>query len=115
MSELTTQSETESRLMRIKTIINTIYNSVTTNGSSYIYTIPSVYEHTERVSDPFYIKNISDIISGLQEFFPNSVISHAVMAEGTDGKLYDISKLDSISLSIVNYALDTSYIIIDWS
>ena len=68
-----------------------------------------------RPSDPFYIENMPDILSGLQELFPGCTISHSIMCQGTDGKVYDISTLDEKVLPFVNRALDQSFIIIDWS
>ena len=68
-----------------------------------------------RPSDPFYIENMPDILSGLQELFPGCTVSHSIMCQGTDGKLYDISTLDDKILPFVNRALDQSFIVIDWS
>jgi hypothetical protein len=68
-----------------------------------------------RPSDPFYIENMPDILSGLQELFPGCTISHSIMCQGTDGKLYDISTLDEKVLPFVNRALYQSFIVIDWS
>jgi hypothetical protein len=66
-------------------------------------------------ADPFYVKNMPDILAGLQELFPGCDVSHTLLSKGTDGKLYDISKLDDKVLPFVNRALDQSYIVIDWS
>jgi hypothetical protein len=51
----------------------------------------------------------------LNDVFPGCDVSHSIMAKGTDGKLYDVSKLDDKVLPFVNSALDQSYIVIDWS
>jgi hypothetical protein len=68
-----------------------------------------------RPSDPFYIQNMPDILSGLQTLFPECKVSHTLLSQGTDGKFYDISTLDEKSLPFVNRALDQSFIVIDWS
>jgi hypothetical protein len=56
-----------------------------------------------------------DILAVLQELFPDSSVTHAILTCDADGKLYDISKLDDKMLPYVNRALDESYIVIDWS
>ena len=68
-----------------------------------------------RSSDPFYIENMTDILSGLQALFPDCTVSHTLLCKGTDGKFYDISTLDDKILPFVNRALDQSFIVIDWS
>ena len=66
-------------------------------------------------TDPFYLKNMPDILAGLQELFPGCHVSHTLFSKGTDGKMYDISKLDDKVLPFVNRALDQSFIVVDWS
>jgi hypothetical protein len=56
-----------------------------------------------------------DILAGLKELFPGCDVTHTLLSKGTDGKFYDISKLDDKVLPFVNRALDRSYIVIDWS
>jgi len=66
-------------------------------------------------SDPFFLANMPDILSGLQQLFPDCTVTHSLLCQGTDGKLYDISTLDDKVLPFVNRALDRSFIVIDWS
>jgi hypothetical protein len=65
--------------------------------------------------DPFHIKNMNDILAGLQELFPGCSVSHTLLCQGKDGKMYDVAKLDESVLPFVDRALDQSYIVIDWS
>ena len=65
--------------------------------------------------DPFYIKNMPDILAGLQKLFPDCSVSHTLLCQGKDGKMYDVAKLDDSVLPFVDRALDQSYIVIDWS
>lgn len=65
--------------------------------------------------DPFHIKNMSDILSGLRDLFPDCAVSHTLLCQAKDGKMYDIAKLDDAVLPFVDRALDQSYIVIDWS
>lgn len=65
--------------------------------------------------DPFHIKNMSDILEGLQTLFPGCSVSHTLLCQAKDGKMYDVAKLDDVVLPFVDRALDQSYIVIDWS
>jgi hypothetical protein len=70
-------------------------------------------ENTEM--HPLYKANMEEILRRLQELFPDSLVSHTLMAQGTDGIMYDISRLDDTALPFVNQTLSQSYINIDWS
>lgn len=70
-------------------------------------------ENTEM--HPLYKANMDEILRRLQELFPDSLVSHTLMAQGTDGIMYDISRLDDTALPFVNQTLSQSYIHIDWS
>jgi hypothetical protein len=65
--------------------------------------------------DPFYIENMRDILSGLQELFPGCSVSNTTLSKGTDGKFYDISTLDEKVLPFINRDLDQSFIVVDWT
>ena len=73
--------------------------------TSYKYAVQQNVEKT----------TITDIISGLQELFPDCSIVHTLLARGKNGKLYDISKIDDTILPLINVALNESYIVIDWT
>jgi hypothetical protein len=70
---------------------------------------------TQIIYDDFYRLNMPDILSGLQELFPDSKIKHAVLSLGADGKLRDISDLSDSILPAMMQALDQSYIVVDWT
>ena len=134
MQELKIQKEEEVRQDKIKSFVADVYKSAvlhasSTTSSSVISKIPTapypnaniVPSHILRAhdmsgpSDPFYIKNIKDILASLQQLFPDCFVSHSIMARAKDGKLYDVAKLDDAVLPFVDRALDQSYIVIDWS
>lgn len=105
--------EEESRLRQVRVIIDNIYAqaiNVAKTKSDTAFNVP-----IPPSTDSFHLKNISDILSGLQTLFPDCTVSHSILCKGTDGKLYDISKLDDRVLPFVNRALDQSFIVIDWS
>ena len=140
MQELKANKDEEARQQKIKNIIHTIYNGAYTyakNGQATSYNYPIPLANTQahltssipclsrpdirfpapykKSSDPFYIENMTDILSRLQSLFPECSISHSIMAKAKDGKLYDVAKLDDAVLPFVDRALDQSYIVIDWS
>ena len=111
--------EEETRLERVRSFIQSIYQQAinvakTTSDTAFNFPIPSSYLD-RRASDTFFLVNMSDILSGLQTLFPDCTVSHSILCKGTDGKFYDISKLDDRVLPFVNRALDQSFIVIDWS
>ena len=140
MQNLKAEKDEEVRQENIKNIVRIIYNGAYTsakNGQTTSYNYPIPITNTQahltpnipclsrpgisfpapykKSSDPFYIENMSDILSNLQSVFPECTISHSIMAKAKDGKLYDVSKLDDAVLPFVDRALDQSYIVIDWS
>jgi hypothetical protein len=134
MRSLKSDEDEKVRLTKIKEIVQKIYTYAIqyakgSTETSYRYMVPKVdppcgpsmimsngvpiqYYH---IPNPFYIENMPSILAVLQAHFPDSSVSHTLLAKGTDGKFYDISKLDDKVLPFVNRALDESYIVIDWS
>ena len=114
-----------SNVTRVSQPSNAPKQTIGTKESCFHYEIPVVhirtYNSTLRVdinslkSDPFWIDNMKDIISGLKELFPECDVSHTIMATGRNGKMYDVARLDDTVLPFVDRALDQSYIVIDWS
>jgi len=114
-------------LKKIHSIVQTIYTETLYaakhySGTKYMYKIPTFTTNkvngrsvTSLSQHTFIIKNMPDILAVLQELFPDSSVSHAILTSDADGRLYDISTLDDKMLPYVNRALDESYIIIDWS
>ncbi len=114
LQNLKQKTDEENRVHHIKQIIHMIYNGAISNATKttdkqYKYKVP-IYHN-----DNFYSENMADILKGLQELFPDCSITHTLFAIGTNGKMYDISKLDDTVLPFVNTALNNSFIVIDWS
>jgi hypothetical protein len=99
-------------LIKVDKIIRDIYYDVLhaaeLNKQSY-------YAHKLPKTNNLYLSNMPEILQSLKLLFPDSSVSHTLLAKGKDGKLYDIEKLTDCNLSLVNTALDDSYIFIDWS
>jgi hypothetical protein len=117
MRELKANTEEAARIQRVKEIVQHVYQAAvqtakSSYATSYNHQLPPQNRHQP---DLFYVKNMADILAGLQELFPGCDVSHTLLARGTDGKMYDISKLDDKVLPFVNRALDQSYIVVDWS
>lgn len=78
-------------------------------------TTPFQHAYSQGGPDPFHIKNMNDILTALRGLFPDCRVSHTLLCQAKDGKMYDISKLDDAVLPFVDRALDQSYIVIDWN
>jgi hypothetical protein len=117
MRGLKAKYEEGARIQEIKQIVQQVYRAAVetakfSSATSYNYPLPQ--QHRIQ-TDPFYVKNMPEILVGLQELFPDCDVRHTLLSRGTDGKMYDISKLDEKVLPFVNRALDQSYIVVDWS
>jgi hypothetical protein len=101
-----------SDLIKVDKVICSIYYDVLhaaeLNKQTY-------YAHKLPKASNLYLSNMPEILQALKVLFPDSSVSHTLLAEGKDGKLYDIEKLTDSNLSLVNTALEDSYIFIDWS
>ena len=133
MQNLRAEKEEELRQGQIKNILTQIYNNAlqqasNTSDTTYNFKIPNAhYIHPGNIknsripyqnqgsSDPLYIRNMPDILDGLRILFPGCAVSHTLLCQAKDGKMYDIAKLDDAVLPFVDRALDQSYIVIDWS
>lgn len=74
-----------------------------------------VYHYAIPKNDVFYTTNMDKILSKLRELFPGCVVSHTLLSRGSNGKLYDISKIKDDELKLVSTVNENSYIVIDWS
>jgi len=101
--------ETESQLRGIVSAIysHALNTAKTSQQKSYYYLVPSV--------EPFYRANMPAILNRLEALFPDCGVSHTLVSRGSNGKLYDISKIRDEDLHLVSTVNDDSYIIIDWS
>ena len=75
----------------------------------------TVYYHLVPFNYEFYKNNMSEILKRVQVLFPDSKVSHTLLAKGTDGKLYDISKIEDKDLHLVGCVSENSYIVVDWT
>jgi hypothetical protein len=136
MQTLKAEKDEDIRKGQIKKIVNEIYKEAvqiasTNTTTSYNYELPSImmamrtpserlrlkaqHQYLNGAPDPFHIKNIADILAGLRDLFPDCAVSHTLLCQAKDGKMYDVAKLDGSVLPFVDRALDQSYIVIDWS
>jgi hypothetical protein len=129
MRVLKAKVDEETRLKRVDSIVRGIYHYTVSaaeksTDTSFKMEIPKTHQmrtntnsrqYQVHVSDPFYIENMRDILSGLQELFPGCTVSNSTLSKGTDGKFYDISTLDEKVLPFINRDLDQSFIVVDWT
>lgn len=112
------------RAIMANTIIKQIYTQViysaqTKPDTVYHYQVPqivvSMHPTMTTKASANYIDNMPAILAGLQALFPDSAVSHTLLAHGKSGNLYDVAKLDDTTLPLVDTALTQSYIVIDWT
>jgi hypothetical protein len=97
---------------QVNHIVAAVYNHAiqsakTTQKTKYYYPVPKDY--------PIYSAIIPVILCRLEALFPECIVSHTLLSRGTNGKLYDISKISDDDLTLVSTVDDYSYIIIDWT
>jgi len=109
----TLRSDEERRLFKIDSIVKSIYPLVLHNAK---YTSDKTYNHEIKFADRvFYTANMTAILAGLKELFPDAYIAHTLLSPGDDGKMYDVARLNDATLRRVSKANDNTYIVIDWS
>ena len=126
------QVDEEKRLRQIGHIIGHIHSYVvsqarTTQDTKYKYAVPAPFIlqpgylpreiPTQNEQAAFHKANMPDILECLRELFPGCSVAFTsiTMAQGNDGKMYDVSDLDEKALAFVNNPQKNSYIIVDWS
>jgi len=118
MRKLYSSEQEEVRIKKVKEIVSEIYDDVIgaakiCNHTSYNFKIPLPGQN-KRLNQ-IYMENMRDILINLEYLFPGCSVVHTVLSAARDGKLYDISKLNSTTLPLVLYAMPNSYIVIDWT
>lgn len=130
MQALKAGKDEEKRIENVKKCVALIYKEAiyfaeTSIETSYIFEIdphktllrvsPNVYNDTYYVEYQFYRDNMEDILNGLQTLFPGCTVKLINMCTGTDGKRYDISKINENMLPLVDLQTAFECIVVDWS
>ena len=107
----------EDRLARIKQIVQQIYTQAirvaeNTTNTSFQYEIPNIRNAPYNIS---IIANMKEIIGELETLFPDCSVKHTQMAQGRDGKLYDLSSIDEKLRPLMNVNRTVEGIVVDWS
>ena len=111
------------RTARVNQIISEIYKNAvrtaeTTTETSYKYDIlmrnglNNVNEYREMI---IYTTRMPDILAGLQQLFPDCSVTHKLLVIGQDGKMHDISTINSDVLPFIQVRRKQEYIVVDWS
>ena len=112
MQQLKEKHDEGNRIQFINQTVANIYNTALAHARSN--NINKSYNYSIN-QQPLIVKNMPDILIKLQELFPDCSITHTLMAKGSDGKMYDISKIDDSILPLINSVNKESYIVIDWN
>jgi hypothetical protein len=91
----------------VNSIVKSIYTKVLAAPEKIFY---HEIQFADRV---FYTTNMTAILEGLKELFPNAYIAHTLVATGSDGKMYDVARLDDVTIRHVSKTNDNSYILVD--
>ena len=115
LSNLHAMAQEEKRLKQVAQMVRDIYMYTVAQASLYDatscrYLISDSYMQPDLINErKFYMTNMSDIIAGLQPFFPDSTITlRSVIRK--DGMDTDIRTLNGF---LVGQRIDT--LIIDWT
>ena len=113
MRALKAENDEKKRMEFIKTLVRDVYNGAV-NDAKYTDKTSCSYALTNRESE-FIVKNIAEILERLQELFPDCAVEHTLMAQGRNGKLYNVARLADEVIPFVTGIKPCSYIVIDWS
>jgi hypothetical protein len=99
------------RIQNINNLINRIYFDVIRQAETTNNTVYQFNMHRQEID----IKDIPYIITELQNYYTGCIVKYTALVRGRDGKMYDISKMDSSILPFVDINQKNDYIVIDWS
>ena len=102
---------TTKSVQRIVTEIHLCLVAVSkTRSKTYYYPLP----FDNNGSDRFYLENMPIILADVKMLHPECNVSHALMAKGADGKLYNPSEIDDTTLPLIDDVLPYSFIVVHW-
>lgn len=114
LQTLKAKKDEEQRLMRIKQTVQNIYSrAINTAGQAMKTSVE--YEIGSERHNPFQLADVKEIIGELETLFPDCSVKYTQMAQGRDGKLYDVSTLDDKLRPLLNLNSAKECIVIDWS
>lgn len=114
MRELKAKNDEEQRLRGVQQNISGIYNNALQAAKSSSMT---KWSREIQAHEVFLVKNMDDILSGLQNLFPDCSIEFksSIMAMGSDGAMHDVSTLDPVAMKFMRHTQAKQYITIEWS
>ena len=114
MRALKAKTDEETRLIYVERHISSIYNQAVQAAKTSSNTKWSREIHAQEV---FPIENMDDILSGLQDLFPDCSVEFksVTMAMGSDRQMHDVSTLDPVAMKFIRNTQIKQCITIDWS
>ena len=114
MRGLKAKTDEETRLIYVERHISSIYNQAVQAAKTSSNTNWSREIHAQEV---FPIENMDDILSGLQDLFPDCSVEFksVTMAMGSDRQMHDVSTLDPVAMKFIRNTQIKQCITIDWS
>ena len=114
LQTLKAKNDEEQRLMRIKQTVQNIYSRAINTARQSTKTSVE-YEIAPGGHTPFQLADVKEIIGELETLFPDCSVKYRQMAQGRDGKLYDVSSLDDKLRPLLNLHCAKECIVVDWS
>lgn len=123
MSALKHAADLETHAKQVKNLIGEFYEHAISKAKRSTETETSIqlegygdfYDSVTKTAIKFTAKDKDDLLTGLRELFPDSLVEYQILSRGDDGKMYDISKMDDTTLSWGMKYLSKEYLVIDWS
>lgn len=134
MQGLKAKTDEVIRLSKVKEIISRVYSDALdtarrSSNTQFIYPLDdnlrqqfqmndgrTCYYQLAPINIVFDAYNKEDILGGLRRLFPGCSIEYKnLMMNPRDGKMYDISKIDTELRHLINGGISTECIVIDWS
>lgn len=112
MRNMKAKTDEKNRIAQVNQFVSEIYRNATEAAKTKDTTF---YGYPVDGKDAFIIKNLPDIIQGLQSIFSDCSVDYKMMAQSIRGQLYDVSKMDPTSLSLIGNTRLQESIMIDWS
>jgi hypothetical protein len=120
MRQLKANRDDEIRKEMIEHVIKQIYATTvhaacTTLRNSHHFELPVANKMVKPGQRDVYRENKGEILERLRTLFPDCGVDYVTLTRGADGQMYDVSKLETWVLPLLNRKDTKEYIMIEWT